>query len=286
MKKGSVAIVTVLLLLSGALTVSPYDDSESDGDATEIAYLHGYVFDIPAQQERGPIAGVKVTTMISFEKEYESVYTESDGSFIVQYNPEVKYITFSIAEYTVKGWCSELEANGNTGIYSITLRDYSHINGVHNLYDDSGFTAIVTRSNAAIHGYVSTMIEGQTVLIENASITIASDKSMYTTTSNRDGYFEFDCSTGIKYTLKAVHGGFEDVIMQDVAPSDNDVRIEMVQKTNTMFLGLDSAHSLAAISLVIAMVIAVIAYLLYRRPEKEDGLFFINDLPPKAKKKD
>jgi len=286
MKGRYVAIIAAFLFLAGAFVAVSSEETDSANDTASITHLHGYVFDIPAQQERGPIAEVKVTTMISFDKEYESVYTDSNGSFTVQYNSEVKYITFSIAEYTVKGWCSELLANGDTGIYTISLKDNSQINGVHELYDDSGYTAIVTRSNAAIHGYVTSIIEGQTVMVDNASITISSDKTMLTTSSNKDGYFEFDCSTGIKYTLKAVRGGFEDVILQGVTPSDVDLRIEMAQKDNSMFLGWDSAHSLAAVSLLIVAFITLIAYMLFRKSEKEDGLFFINDLPPKVKKKD
>ncbi len=285
MKGRSVAIVAAFLFLVGAFAALSFNDADSANDTTAITHLHGYVFDIPAQQERGPLAEVKVTTMISFDKEYESVYTDSNGSFTVQYNSEVKYITFNIAEYTVKGWCSELLSNGNTGIYTISLKDNSQINGVHELYDDSGYTAIVTRSNAAIHGYVTSTIDSQTVFIENASITIMSDKTMLTTTSNKDGYFEFDCSTGIKYTLKVTHGGFENVILQNIAPSEEDLRVDMIQKDNSMFLGWDSAHSLAAVCLLIALAITAIAFMLYRRPEKEGGLFFINDLPPKAKKR-
>ena len=285
------SLLVALLLLAQAL----YECEDSQIDAAEEGeeqgeelpeYLEGYVYNIPELEEREVIAGVAVSTWLSNDREYESTVTDANGKFRVSYNSDVKYISFKLSGYTIKGWCSELEKTGDTGLYSIVLRKTVEHEEVHQLYDDSGYTALISRTNESVFGNVYTIFNKETYNISNATVTLTNSGTTISGVTDPYGNFSIACASGQYYTLTVNANGFRTVTMSDVTPSNTPIHISMDQKDHTVFLDLDLSHTLAMIGMLITLIIAIIAIYLIRRPEKQGGLFIVNDIPAVKKKKE
>jgi hypothetical protein len=269
-----------LAFLALATDVALADDGdEPEPEPTQIEYLQGYVFEIPPQMDRQPIAGVVVKTWISVDRMYGSDTTKEDGMFKVQYNPDIRYISFSVEDYTVKDWCSELKKAGDTGMFEIDLKDDSEVDGVHYLYDNSGSTVIISRTIGTIFGNVVTTIGNAIVPLEGASVTIESSSTLLTTKTDESGHYSMDCPTGTTYHITVTSSGFKTWTADDVEPSKEAFNIRMQQKDHDVIFGLDLAHTLMLIGLLIFLVIAILAIYIVRRPEGMDKIAVINDLP-------
>ena len=268
-----------LAFLALATDVALADGDEPEPEPTQIEYLQGYIFEIPPQMDRQPIAGVVVKTWVSVERIYESTTTDTNGYFKVDYSPDIKYMSFSLEEYTVKDWCSELDKAGDTGMFEIKLKDDSQEEGVHNLYDNSGSTVIISRTIGTIFGNVVTTIGNAIVPLEGASVTIESSSTLLTTKTDESGHYSMDCPTGTTYHITVTSSGFKTWTADDVEPSKEAFNIRMEQKDHDVIFGLDLAHTLMLIGLLIFLIIAILAVYIVRRPEGMDKIAVINDLP-------
>ena len=280
--------LTCLMMMACVVSV-PFSASESDAvdpDYSSITSLHGRVFEIPYEKDRAPISGVTVTTWTSAGKEYESYPTGDDGYFTVKFNSDVSYISFTKEEFKVQGVSSELRAYGITGMYEIVLNDDSEIDGVHELMDSNGFTALISRTSASVIGNVTTIVDGEVEPVSNASVTLSSDRTTLRTNTDSDGYFSINCSTGVNYQLTITSSGLEDWVQNNVQPSDLLIQIQMDAKDHTIILGFDMAHTFALFGILILVVVVLVFVILITRPEKVDGLYVVNDLPPRKKKEE
>ena len=261
--------------------VSAADDDPPEPEPVEIDKLRGIVFDIPAEKDRVVIAGVTVKTWISHDRVYETAITDENGEFIVNYDSNVKYISFTMEEFTVKGVCSELHPFGDSGLYEIVLSESPSVEeGVHNLYDADGFTALISRSSAYVYGSVMTNVNGSEMPVKNAEVTLMSNKTMLKTYTDEDGIFEFIASKGVVYQMIVTASGLEDW-SSEVHTSDEPVRITLVMKDHAIFLGMDLGHTIAIIGLVMLILLALITIYLSRKPEEVDGIYVVNDLTPR-----
>lgn len=294
--KGLGSAILILALLA-ALALSAQALSAEDGPQTAVTeepepepepieHLDGYVYDIPELKEREVIAGVTVTTWVSNDREFGSAVTNEDGWFQVDYNSEVKYISFKLTGYTIKGWCSELTKTGDTGLYTINLKDSSQQDGVHHLYDSSGYTVLISRTDATVYGNVSTLINTTPVGVPNANVSLSYAGTTISGVTDAYGNFTIVCASGQSYKLTVSANGFYTQTIDDVTPGAGSIELVMVQKDHTLFMDLDLAHALALLGMFITLILAVVAVYLIKRPEKQDGLFVVNDIPPLKKKKE
>jgi hypothetical protein len=275
----SLAILSLAFFVCAAGT-----DAAEDGDDPEspIDYLRGYIYDIPAQQDRVPIEGVEVTTWIPVGEsyqQYEVTKTDENGLFRVTYKTNVKYISFKQEEYTVKGWCSELVKTGESGLYEIALKSESEVGGVHDLFDDAGYTALISRSIGSIFGTVATERGNSIVLLDNATVTITSASLMLTTETDDSGYFSFSCPSGTVYQITISAPGFVSYTEAGLEPSQTSYNFKLTEKEHTIIFGLDLTHTLELFGLLILVLIAIITIYFVKRPESADSVAIINDLP-------
>jgi len=276
-----------LMAFSLFMVVVP-DVSDADGDdpQSEVTALHGIIFDIPADKERTVIAGVTVTTWTwssSDITKFDSDVTDENGEFEVGYNDNVRFISFTMEEFTVKGVCSELFAYGESGLYEIDLGDSpSQVGGVHNLYDRDGFTALISRTSAMVFGNVSTVINGDETPVKNADVSLSTDMITLKTTTDSDGNYSLVVSKGVVYQMSVTADGFNNW-SKEVTPSEMPTNIIITQKDHSVFLGMDLSHTIAVLGIVIVVLLALITIYLGRRPEKVDGLYVVNDLKPREK---
>ena len=267
-------------------TTEPANDAPDDPPVSPIKWLRGYVLDIPAQEERKPIMGVTINTWTQNNEIFETTMTVADGSFKVEYNENVKYISFTMAEFTVKGWSSELKKYGDTGKFEIALKDDSQVDGYHDLFDDSGYTVMISRTNASVYGKVTTVIENEDVPIGNAVVTLVYNKNTFSATTDAFGNFTINCSSGVHYDMRVSAGGFFDWTSKDIVPGETALSISLEQKNHDVFMNFDLTHTLALIGILIIILLVLISVYLIKKPEKEDGLYVVNDLEPKVPKKE
>jgi hypothetical protein len=288
----AILILTLLIAVTLSAQALYADDGSQTGDEGDdpepeaIKYLEGYVYDIPELEERKVIAGVTVTTYMSNDREYESTLTDSYGRFKVSYNSDVKYISFWMSGYTIKGWCSELTRTGDTGLYSINLKDHSETEGVHHLYDDSGYTVLISRTNESVFGNVSTIFNKESMDVPNATVSLSQSGTSVSAVTDSLGNFSIVCASGQYYTLTVVANGFKTLTVNDVTPGNTPYYFVLEQKDHTVFLDLDLSHTLALIGLLITLIVAIVAVYLVKRPERQGRLFVVNDIPAVKKKKE
>ncbi len=274
----SLAVFSLAFIVCAAGTA----DGDGDEPVSPIDYLRGYVFEIPPQQDRIPIAGLTITTWFSvgetYEK-YETTVTDENGLFRVKYDPSVKYMSFDLDEYTVKGWCSELLKTGDSNMYEISLKSESETGGVHDLFDNSGYTAIVSRTIGTIFGTVATERGNGIVPIQGADVTITSSSTILTTTTDETGYYSFNCPSGTVYEINISAPGFESISLKDIEPSQDAYNYRLTEKDHILIFGLDLTHTLELFGLLILVLIAIITIYFVKRPSTADSIAVINDLP-------
>jgi len=277
----AVACLTALSLFAVLSADASMADDPPEPEPVEINKLRGIVFDIPAEKDRVVIAGVTVKTWVSLDRVYETAVTDDDGVFIVNYDSNVKYISFTMEEFTVKGVCSELHPFGDSGLYEIVLSESPSVEeGVHNLYDADGFTALISRSSANVYGSVVANINGSEMPVKNAEVTLLSNKTILKTYTNEDGIFDIAASKGVVYEMVVTASGLEDW-KTDVQTSDEPVRVTMTMKDHAVFLGLDLGHTIAIIGMAMVVLLILIAIYLSRKPEEVDSIYVVNDLTPR-----
>lgn len=274
-----------VLAMASVMLVGGVSADEEDPEPEPITSLQGFVYELPAQENKRPIAGVTVTTWMTADSMYETAVTDLYGSFIVEYNPDIRFISFSMAEYTVQDWWHELHKSGDTGLFEIRIDDGSNVNGVHSLFGNSKDTVLIARTNASVYGTVTSEIDGKDTPIEGVHITLSSSKTTVSTVTDQSGFYSISCASGVLYHLTADKGGFIEWETNDVDPSsDEPVNIDLVQKTHTYLFGMDLVHTLGIFGLLLIFIVAIIGVYMAKRPEKEDGIYILNDIPaPKPK---
>jgi len=277
----SLAVFSLAFIACAADTVMA-EENDGDDPGSPIDYLRGYVFEIPPQQDRAPIQGLAVTTWFAvgegYEK-YETTVTDDNGLFRVKYDPSVKYMSFDLDEYTVKGWCSELVKTGDSNMYEISLKSESESGGVHDLFDNSGYTAIVSRTIGTIFGTVATEKGNGIVPLSGADVTITSSSTILTTTTDDTGYFFFSCPSGTTYELSISASGFDGLTVDNIEPSQSAYNYRLTEKDHIIIFGLDLTHTLELFGLLILVLIAIITIYFVKRPSTADSIAVINDLP-------
>ncbi len=276
----TLALLAAVAMVFSFAAAASFDAEEGDEDDPQpIDILEGYVFNIPPQMEREPIAGVKVTLWNSIGLASDHGFTDSEGKFSIKYDATYQFISFEIDDFTVKGWSSELKKVGDSDLYRLELDDTHTVDGRHHLYDDSGYTALVSRTIGTMFGTVSSQIGGSTVFIEDATVTLESSTSILTTKTDEFGYYSISCPSGTSYKMTVTAPGFVTWTEEGIEPSKESMNISIEEKSHILIFGLDLAHTLELFGLLILLVVAILAVYLIRKPTKVEGLAVINDLP-------
>ncbi len=287
MDKRILGVMIVSVVLSMAFFIVSEDSSDSDaGESIEsVTTLHGFVYDIPAEKNREPIEGVTVITWDEYNNRLGSDVTKANGSFDVPFSMNVYYLSFELEGFTVQGTCSELHSYGDTNLYRVVLSDYSETDGVHNLYDQNGFTALISRTSASIFGSITTVINGDSKPIEKAEVTLTTSKTTLTAKTDSNGNFNIVVSSEVAYQITVKASGFVEWTRENVQASDEPLAISLEQKDHSVLFGMDLSHTVAVFGVLIMVLVILVFIYLSKRPEKMDGLYVVNDLSPREEKK-
>ena len=284
----SAGLALTLLAMATFLVVACIGNGTSaDGTNNEqpIEFLQGYIYDIPPLEDSQPIGGVTVTTWVGFNVAYETTTTDSNGMFKVKSNNDVKYISFSLQEYTVKDWYDkELFKTGESDLYEIRLHDDSQVDGVHNLYGNAGKTAIISRTVASLFGNVTGTVKGIVIPMANANVTLKSSTHTLNAVTDAAGHFSVACSSATFYTVTVTANGFDAWVAENVQALGEPLQVNLVEKNHVIIMGLDITHTLTLFGLLITMLIILVAIYLVKRPEQHGKIYVINDVPTRKSK--
>ena len=265
------ASLLVLVMLYAPLTT----------DAAANYYIEGYV----ADTGRIPIEGVTVSVMDNQGLVSKSE-TDADGFFSVGVpSNNGLMISFSIYGYSIIS-CPNTPINKGSDYHALNLSKASYNNQTRT-YTITGsvsemLCAIMGTYNGTIGGYVlfgTSPIKNATVALSPSAISPAVGGGSYTVQTNNKGYYEINCPIGT-YTMTVSSQGFNKsgAVIVDVKDTPQTVPAVLMEKSNLKkYLGLDAAHLLMLVGVIVGIVMAVAAWFLSRRMNMPHGVEIIDD---------
>ena len=270
----------VLLAFVAVLVLIPLVSPMSDGaDETPMNYyIRGYV----ADTDRNPMEGVEVSVTDAYGT--YSADTDEAGLFSVgtTYNTNLT-ISFSFSGYTLLTCPSSTSPSGSDPLtLSLSGATYDSRNRTYTLstsVNDMRCT-IMKASQGVVTGQVfagTTPITGATVTLTPS---VGGEDAFSASTDDR-GYYEVTCPTG-EYLLSVSRQGFNPndpftVIVTEIEGSPKDV--QLVKTELKKYLGLDVAHILMLIGVIVSILVAVAAWFLSKRMNRPHGVEIIDDSP-------
>ncbi|MDR1690669.1 MAG: carboxypeptidase-like regulatory domain-containing protein [Candidatus Methanoplasma sp.] len=271
-KKLLLAVVASVMLM----LILPLSSSDADVNAPNYA-VEGYVAEGGGA---GKIPLDNVTVSIKGPQDVvQSVTTDSDGFFsIVVSSNKGLSIKFTAPGYIILT-CPY--TTGQTGSEYLTLdllnAPYSSASRTYTITSSvDGMQPVLMQlaSDSSIRGTV--YFSGNAV--KDVTITITNGADVYSTKTNDRGYYEIWCPVG-SYTIIASGAGFKtsNEISADVTSTPLNVNITMEKKDLKMYLGLDVAHILMLVGVIVGILLAVAAWLLSERMNGPNRLEFFDD---------
>ena len=269
-----------LLMLLAALSISSLAVSDDvSADESAVNELRGYVYEFQGENLT-PMANVKVTMWLDVDTVFNTATTDKNGLFTTAYDESVTFISFEKEQYSVTS-CYEVDMSpyGQTSLYKLNRDaiEAKETGGVHNLYGDMKQTAIMMRATSTISGYITGNVNGMATALKGASVTLTSMYAPQSTKTDDNGYFEVVCSIGTPYQVTVQAGGFVDYSIGNIYPSEEQLYITLAEKSHEVIMGLDLVHTLELFGCLLLLLIALSTIYLIKRPEKEDGIFIVND---------
>jgi hypothetical protein len=281
MKNRLLLAVIVLALLVPVIAIAMPASDGADTIAAPNFGIKGWVADTTEKPKSG------VTVTIYYRGTYvDSRVTEGDGSFLLttSYNTN---LTISFEEFgnkliscpntTVQPGTDVLILNLSSSLYNSADRTYTITS-----LPDGKQCAIMSVSNGKISGIISYEKEnGDKVPVRkvDVSITKIGEEGTYKTVqTNEKGYYMIDCPVG-GYTLTAGGEGFEkiDPIEINVATGEQTIHMTIVKSDLPKHLGMDIAHLLMLLGVMVGIILAVVAWFLSRRMNDPDHIEIFDD---------
>lgn len=287
----AVAVLLCPMLLGGSYAEDASTGTGDTGETDTGTTFYGYVANLSDQERNTPLEGVSVTLYDSDRNPLSTCTTDADGRFqftfeYVQGN--VHYLSFDYAGYMVRSLpdlSMEMVSDGESGqtYISFQLRpDMVDDQGDYRLTGtaDGPHAIVMVITTGIVYGNVLDSQSGSPV--SGATVTLVSQSGQtYTAVTGDNGYFSIECPYGT-YTMTVSCNGYE-TSSQIEASTDNGsaYTVSLDQHTSELFLGLDSAHAMLVIGLVVLAVFLVVIALLVRHSFKPESEIYVeNDLTP------
>jgi len=264
--------ITVFFLV---LTMSPL----SSGAGEPKYYVEGYVAEIT---DAGGIPMEGVIVSIDIGEDSFKAETKANGSFKVGVDAATTsglMISFSVFGYRVVS-CPNMSFKQGESSHplDLTKATYTSANSTYTITGSIGDMqcAIMIASKGEVVGTVSS----GTTPIRNATVVLSpiTGGVNYTAHTNDKGYYELSCPIGA-YTMSASSQGFKESepvpVNVTVSPSTADVTLEKSELKK--HLGMDMAHILMLIGVIVGIMLAVAAWFLSRRMNMAHHLEIIDD---------
>lgn len=277
-------VLLVLAAISMIMFVMPFaSDSVADAPASNY-YIQGYVANIKAE----PMEGVTVSVADGLGN-ISSGDTDSAGLFTVgisaNYGLSISFTAFGHLTVT----CPNTSPLQGSEYRALSLSKAQYNSGTRTYI----ITGTVADMQCAIMIAEGGTVKGHVTFgsnpVKNATVTLTPfgndplPKGIdYTGRTDSHGYYEIrDCPVG-NYTLTVSNQGFHqsDAYNVTVSETPTTVNVKMVKSTMRTHLGMDTAHLLMLIGVVVGIILAVAAWFLSKRmnmPRGPHGVEVIDD---------
>ena len=284
MRNKSILILAAVSLLMLIPFVSVLEGAEATSAAATNYSIQGYVSDI----NWVPMEDVAVSIMDGQGKVYND-HTDATGFFSVSVPSNTGLsISFSAFGYVVVTYPNILPPISDTSNYrplDLSKATYSVSTSTYTITGSiaSAQCAIMKISLGTVKGHVtsnSNPIRGSTVTLTPADATASvPENNTLTATTNAQGYYELTCPVG-NYALIVSGQGFKQSDPVPVTISSGPLTIDVtLEEKNVLkkYFGMDTAHLLMLIGVIVGIILAVVAWFLSRRVNKPHGLEIIDD---------
>lgn len=285
-RRSALVIATVLASVIALALTSPGAYAADEDAQTEIT-IYGYVTDISNPERNTPLEGVTVYLYGEDTSDpLDWVTTDEDGRFEftfmyaagqtlhLWFESEEGYMVRSLPDLDM-----ELDAEGYV---EFRLRpDMLDENGAYAITGpaDGEHAIVMAITTGSIYVYVYGTDGDERFAISGATVTLVSETEQITSyTENDDGYFTISCPIGT-YIMTVSCNGFV-TSDQIVVTTGEGYTVTLEQRTSELFLGLDNAHAMMIIGIVMAALMILAAILIIRKSKRPDsGIVIDNDLP-------
>jgi len=259
----------LLLAFAALLVMVPFASflaEDSDGAVAPRYDITGYVADTRGE----PITDVELEIIVTGNGEtYFGTYNPSNGFFLVNVGATTNLIIkFKAHGYTAISCPNSPKQQDGFALtltkaaYSVTTRTYTITSSIAD-----GNYVIMRASTGEVAGHISYGAGP----VKNATVTLTptTDGSVYTTSTDENGnYWIPSCPTGT-YNLTVSRQGFnpytqtELVNVTDGATTTRNITMEKSEQER--HFGMDTAHLLMLIGVVVGILMAVAAWLVSKR---------------------
>jgi len=267
------------LLASFAVSLLVLTVSFASADAEEAAapnyYIEGYV----ADTGRLPMEGVTVSVMDKDGTTFQNE-TGADGFFSVGATANtglmISFAAFGHTAITCPN--ASFQQGSDYFILNLSKATYNSVTRTYTITGpvDDMQCAIMVASEGAVRGQISYGSSG----VKNASVTLAPlyGEGIYTANTDDRGNYEIKCPTGT-YTLRAGGQGFDrsDIYTVNVTGTPTTVNVVFEKSELKKYLGLDAAHILMLMGVMVSIMLAAAAWFLSKRMSGPHGLEIIDD---------
>lgn len=276
MKRGVLlAVISVAVLMFAVPSVY------ADGDvAATNYYVEGYVAEAGGTG-KVPVVGVTVSIADSQGNLFQSD-TDSNGHFRVGISSNTGlsisftafgYMIISCPNTSTQQGSDFLTLTLSPSIYNSSTRTYTITSTI-----DEMQCAIMKTSDGIVRGTVT--YDGGVVKNATVTVTPIEGGNSYSTNTDGSGRYEISCPTGL-YTLKATCRGFEESepisVNVTINPNPSPENIMMEQSSVKKYLGLDVAHILMLIGVIVGIMLAVAAWFMSKRMNGPNRLEIVDD---------
>ena len=285
-----------LMLSAGPTLAAPSDPQEPE---THEVTAYGYIANLSNQAENTPLENVTVTLYDSDKNVLEdvsgsdSVNTDGTGRFEFTFmytDGETYFLTFDYPGYMVRSLPDPMSMDDDGFVSFRLMSSQLDGEGKYALSGEAGglHAIVMAVTTGIVYGTVQGVSGEESFALSGATVTVTSEDGMsYTTKTGAGGYFSIECPYG-SYTMTVVCKGFQSSEAIDVESGYGSAyNIDLTQNESTYLFGLDIAHSVMLIGLVIlALTVGAAVAANARSRKKGAEPILMNDLDDLSQQND
>ena len=231
--------------------------------------LTGMVMDYSTNGDPTAFTGVRITVN---NGSATSTTTSTANGFEIKFvYSQSSIITFSHNGYkvTVPGFSQILKKQNEGMTYSVDITDAEMTNGKYVISSLENPT-IMIKTTIVFEGSVTGISKGTEYRLKDATVQFESDGNKYSTKTDEDGKFTISCPFG-EYEMTAECGGFLLYGPKTVDSSSGYLTVTMEAYGGSFIPGMDGAHSMMVLGLMVLVVVMIFAIICYISSKKGIG---------------
>jgi hypothetical protein len=274
------AVIALALLVPLVSTVAPDSDGADTVAATNF-FVEGWVAE-GGGLGKVPVEGVLVTITDGSGAAYDAT-TNSSGYFRIGIStPSNLKISFDLYGYMIIS-CPNTTAQAGSDAFILNLTSSTYTNATRTYRITSEIDGMQSAIMSPITGSVTGFVLYEKGPVKNINVTLtttsASKQVQYSSKTDDSGYFEIKCPVGA-YALTTSGQGFRHNDKMDVDVTSGTKTLDNItieKSAQQKHLGMDLAHLLMLIGVIVGILLAASAWLLSKRMNEPDHIEVFDD---------